>query len=162
VQQAEEFYGVIGKYILRGDIGPNVYTREVVIDITYDIDTLNQIREHFYNHQSGTYLANVSPSVRAQLHQDPQLHVKRYRMNDIMPTMNLDDYDLKKHKQQLKTITTELAKHFHSKKIKDALEDIRAIQNAPPSRVLPNGSLEYRELISDPAFIKRWGKNVYK
>ncbi len=37
-------------------------------------------------------------------------------MNDIMPTMNLDDYDLEKHKQHLKTIATELARTFSFKK----------------------------------------------
>ena len=162
------YYLVVATYIIRGYIRPNEYTREIVVNVAENKTTLNRMKENYRNFGPMNFRNFSFPSideypadVRSKIRLDPplpQVNVKRYRLNDVMPTMNLDDYDLTNHKRQLKTITTELAKHLHSKKIKDALEDIRAIQNAPPSRVLPNGSLEYRELISDPAFIKRWKK----
>ena len=79
-------------------------------------------------------------------------------MNDVMPTMNLDDYDLEKHKQHLKTIATELVKYPHSKKMMDTFDDIKAIKYAPPSKILPKGSADYQEMVNDPEFKKRWAK----
>lgn len=84
--------------------------------------------------------------------------IKRYYLNDVMPTMNLDDYDVEKHKERMKIITDELVKYPQKKKMKDVLENIELLKHAPPSRVLPKGGLEYQKMVNDPEFRKRWAK----
>ena len=87
-----------------------------------------------------------------------KVHIKKYYLNDVMPTMNLDDYDIEKHKENMKIITDELQKYPQRKKMKDVLENIELLKYAPPSRVLPKGGLEYQEMVNDPEFRKRWSK----
>lgn len=85
-------------------------------------------------------------------------HMIKYYLNDVMPTMNLNDYDLDKHQQRMKIITDELVKYPQRKKMVNVLENIDLLKHAPPSKVLPKGGLEYREMVNDPEFRKRWAK----
>ena len=139
-----------------GNVAPEEFVQEIIIGIAKDRQGLDRILHNPNPVRNYVHTITNNPLVRAKIKPDPQIHVKRYRTNDVIPTMNLDDYDLEKHKQNLKIITTELQKHAHTKKMKDALDDIEAIQYAPPSKVLPKGSVEYREIMADPSFKKRW------
>lgn len=81
--------------------------------------------------------------------------IKRYYLNDVMPTMNISDYDIDLHKENMKIITHELQKYPQKQKIKQALEELKY---APPSNLLPKGGIKYQEMINDPDFKKRWSK----
>jgi len=87
-----------------------------------------------------------------------KIYIKKYYLNDIMPTMNIDDYDIDLHKKNMKIITNELRKHAHKKKMQDVLDNINLLEYAPPSRVLPKGGRKYQKMVNSPTFRKRWEK----
>ena len=99
----------------------------------------------------------LPPSGYNALESDYNIYIKRYKMNDVMPTMNLEDYDVYKHKENMKIITNELHKHFHSKQMKDLINEL---EYAPPTKPLKTGGRHYQEYTNDPEFNKRWNKTI--
>lgn len=144
-------YHVMGTYYTTGDIKKNEYTNEIIIGTATNKAELDNIKNYASGRNYNTYIQY--PSVLPKIYQEPQIHVKRYRMNDVMPTMNLDDYDLDNHKKHLKIITNELAKHHHTRDMKAIINEL---EYAPPSTALKRGGKHYQDLVSDPEFIKRW------
>jgi len=139
----KQTYLVMGTYCTTGDIKKDEFTREIIIGTATNKAELDNIK----NYTSGrTY--NI-----IYMEYPSEIHVKRYRMNDVMPTMNLDDYDLDNHKKHLKIITNELAKHHHTRDMKAVINEL---EYAPPSTALKRGGKHYQDLVGDPEFRKRW------
>ncbi len=61
-----------------------------------------------------------------EIKRDANVHVVRYRMNDVMPTMNFDDYDIDKHRQNMKKLIGEIQKYPHKKQ---SVADMKKIIN---------------------------------
>lgn len=147
-------FSVDGFYRMMGDVAPEEFIQEIVIDIAKDKQILNRIVTYNATHvRNYVHTITDNPLVRAKIHQDPQLHVKRYRTNDVMPTMNLDDYDLEKHHERLKIISEELQKYPHKKTMDRVIDDL---EYSFPTHALKTGGIQYQNLTSDPDFRRRW------
>lgn len=138
------YYSVSATYTNRKITKPKQWVTDELMEIT---PSLSQAR-NIYNELHTEYADDKSTTV----------HMTRYYLNDIMPTMHLRDYDAGKHKEHMEIIMNELPKHIHGKKMADALYNIDLLKWAPPSKVLPKGGLGYRKLVNDPEFKKRWSK----
>lgn len=90
-----------------------------------------------------------------KIKRDRQVHVMRYRMNDVMPTIDLEDYNLEKHKETMEKVGLQIQQAPYRKFYNDIVPDIKF---APPSHALKRGGVEYRKYIQDPEFQKRWQK----
>ena len=77
----------------------------------------------------------------------------RYKLNDVMPTMNLEDYNMETHKENIKTVIKELYKYPHNKQTKSVISELEYM---PPSKALKSGGIHYQNLVSDPEFQERW------
>lgn len=133
-------YAVIGKYSIKNKLYLNRVKREEIGGVTKSLKKANQLLKELENYNNHKYL------------------VKEYYLNDVMPTVDFEDYDLEKHQDNMKIITDELQKYPQRKKMRDVLENIELLKHAPPSRVLPKGGIEYREMVNDPEFRQRWSK----
>ena len=70
-----------------------------------------------------------------------------------MPTMNLEDYHVEAHKENLKTIVKELYKYPHNQHTKSVISELEYM---PPSKALKTGGVHYQNLVNDPEFQERW------
>ncbi len=136
-----------------GNVAQEEFVREIILGVAKDRQGINAIKNRNTPLPNYRHHITTTRSVREKLHQDPQIHVKRYRMNDVMPTMRLDDYDLKKHREQLKIISDELQKYPHKKTMDRVINDL---EYSFPTRALKTGGKQYQDLVNDPEFRKRW------
>lgn len=170
IKKVNGYYVVEGYYHMIGDIRRKEFMTEKLVGIVSDKNRLQQNKEYWMSRLFTTFttkpplpkplgqkfIKSASPKNTFKLYIDPQIHVVRYKLNDVMPTMNLDDYSVENHKKNFNIIKSELLKYPQQQKMKQVLEDIDLIKTAPPSKLLPKGGYDYQEMVNDPEFRKRW------
>jgi hypothetical protein len=55
----------------------------------------------------------------------PQIFIKKYRVNDVMPTMHLDDYNIVKHQENMKNIVKKLQTYPTTKRLEN--KDVKVL-----------------------------------
>lgn len=158
-RSSDNYYMVQGYYQMIGNIKRKKFTTDQLMAIVTDVNKLQSVKDEVLSYikdEGNRYLRSVSSKNTSKIHLIPYVHVMRYKLNDVMPTMELDDYSIQDHKKHLEIIKDELQKYPQRKKMKSVLEDVDLMKHAPPSRVLPKGGIDYRELTNDPEFKKRW------
>ncbi len=94
--RAYRLYTVRAWYESVGNFEPHEHTDDLIISVA---KTKNQL-----NYREVKFLME---NTNANFHIDGPF-IKRYVVNDVMPTMHLDDYDLSKHKQRFKEVLSHL------------------------------------------------------
>jgi len=164
VQSVDNYYVVDGYYKMIGNIRRKQFLNERILTIVTDKNDLQRQKELYtQNLPSMIYgiLARTYPHINSQdienkLIVEPTINVMRYKLNDVMATMNLKDYNIKEHKQNLKKITNELYKYPHNKTMKQLIGELEYM---PPTKPLKSGGVHYQNLVNDSEFKKRWKKN---
>jgi hypothetical protein len=105
---SKRLWCVVGMYKPVGYFAPHKFTNEIVLSVAETKEKLNyETLDHLPNNNNN-------------LHVDGP-YIKRYVVNDIMPTMSMDDYDLSKHRSRLKTVLSHLMDVPWSKKSRQEL-----------------------------------------
>lgn len=150
---------VDGYYRMIGDIKRKEFMTELILGVVTDkkdVDTYKTIFTNELPEKTKLYLKRISPKNKSKLHIEPIIHVMRYKLNDVMATMNLHDYNLTNHKQQMKIITNELYKYPHNKTMKQLIGELEYM---PPTKPLKSGGVHYQNMVNDSEFKKRWKKD---
>ena len=95
--QSRTLYNVSASYEAVGNFAPHEYVDESIISIAKTKAQLNY-------KQVNSFFKNANPEM---LVEGP--FIKRYVVNDIMPTMHLDDYDLINHKERFNEVVEHLS-----------------------------------------------------
>ena len=164
VDEMNNYYIVRGYYKMFGDVGRKKFMTERLLHIVTDKSQLEDYKKMSLNHLLGNnlnhllgnkywYLRKIFPTNVNKFHVESTIHVIRYKLNDVMPTMNLDDYSIQRHKQHMNIIINELYKYPHNKAIKTLISELKYL---PPTKPLKTGGVEYQKMVNDPEFKKRW------
>lgn len=156
VKKMGNFYVVDGHYRMIGNIGRKKFMTELLVSIVSDKRELQHAKEQCFNHVKNNldlYLRKIFPNDINKIHMEPTIHVARYKLNDVMPTMNLDDYSIEKHKKHVQLITNELLKYPHNKAMKNLIGELEYL---PPTKNLKSGGIQYQKQVNEPEFKKRW------
>lgn len=152
------YFIVHGYYRMIGNVRRKQFMTEKLMGIVSDKAELQHYKELYLHEAQGNinmYLRKIFPDNINKIHMEPTIHVVRYKLNDVMPTMNLDDYSIQQHKQHMQKITDELSKYPHNKAMKILIGELKYL---PPTKPLKQGGIEYQKLVNDPEFQKRWSK----
>lgn len=139
------YYTVMGIYKMIGAVKRGTYVDENLLAIVTNKDDLPRVKQ--------SLLDSLIDQSSTKIQRDPQIHVMRYKLNDVMPTMNLEDYNMETHKENLKTVIKELYKYPHNKHTKSMIGELEYM---PPSKALKSGGIHYQDLVNDPEFQERW------
>lgn len=164
VKEIDNYYVVYGYYKMIGNIRRKQFLNEQILTIVTDKNDLQKQKElcaqklpsMVYGLLTRAY-PHINPQdIEHKLYVEPTINVMRYKLNDVMATMNLKDYNIKEHKQNLKKITNELYKYPHNKAMKQLIGELEYM---PPIKPLKSGGIHYQNLVNDPEFKKRWKKD---
>ncbi len=132
----ETVYIVLGQYKMIGNIEPNQFVSEYLVGIARNRDELNALKA--INLESNQWFDAFdfrhAMNNHTALHFDGGIYAVKYKMNDVMPTMNLDHYDVTKHKQMFKTVAEGIKKMPHTKRQKSLVEDLKALPHSQDTR----------------------------
>jgi hypothetical protein len=159
VERIDGYKVVSGYYTMIGNVGRRKYETERILAIVTDKTQLARVKQEVQAKLTDEFKNKLkmksSLNNSSKLHVIPTIHVQRYRINDVMPTMNLDDYSISQHKEHLKAIADELYTYPHTKNMKQL---IGAIEYMPPTKAMKSGGIHYQNLVNDPEFQQRWAK----
>lgn len=144
-----DYFHVIGTYKMVGHIGRGKYVDDVLEAVVTNKEDIPREKQNAIYRSAASRGGGRSSKIQS----DGQIHVMRYKLNDVMPTMNLDDYDMETHKEKIKTVIAELHKYPHSRHTKNIISELEYM---PPSKALKSGGIHYQNLVSDPEFQERW------
>lgn len=147
VHKLNDYHYVMGLYKMIGAVKRGKYVDENLLAIVTNKDDLPRVKQSLLDR----LIDHSHWSTKIQ--RDPQIHVMRYKLNDVMPTMNLEDYHVEAHKENLKTIVKELYKYPHNQHTKSVISELEYM---PPSKALKTGGVHYQNLVNDPEFQERW------
>jgi hypothetical protein len=161
VERIDGYKVVSGFYQMIGNIGRRKYETERLLAIVTDKTQLSRIKQEIQQSLLADEFIHElkmksSPNNVSKLHVIPTVHVQRYKINDIMPTMHLDDYSISQNKEHLKAIVNELYTYPHTKNMKQL---ISAIEYMPITKAMKSGGIQYQNFVNDPEFKKRWNRD---
>jgi hypothetical protein len=134
----ETVYIVLGIYKVIGNIEPNQFVSDYLVGIARNREELNALKAtnilHSHEWFESFYFDLAIDSHDTLLYFDGGIYAAKYKMNDVMPTMNLDHYDVQKHKQMFKTVAEGIKKMPHTKRQKSLVEDLKALPHSQDTR----------------------------
>ena len=122
VQVHDRLYAVRAWYEAVGNFAPHEHVSEIIVSVATTKQKLNYKKANSFFQDDGD-----NPDI---LVEGP--FIKRYVVNDVMPTMHLDDYDLTKHKERLKTVLSGLMDVPWTKQNR---QDLRRAARAMPQHI---------------------------
>ncbi len=123
------------------------YYVERLIGVADTLEKAKHIKaEYISEFEQGQF--NINPKAR--------IEIQKFCTNELKPFKFFKDYNRYIHEKGAKTYLQDVKQYAQKQKMKGALEDIKFLKDAPPSKMLPKGGIGYREMISDPDFVKRW------
>lgn len=159
VTKINNYYVVDGFYTMIGAVRRKQFLNEQILTVVTDKNDLQRQKE-LWAQKLPTMIRGMltrtyphSEDMYHKLYAEPTIHVMQYRLNDVMATMNLKDYNILQHKKHLKKITNELYKYPHNKAMKQLIGELEYM---PPTPALKTGGVKYQDLTNDPEFKKRW------
>lgn len=129
----ETVFAVFGYYnMVSGNIKPKQFVAEYIVGIARNSQELGALMAvNIFNDkwwQSSYFRAALSWDNTLRF--DHRLYVARYKMNDVMPTMNLDHYNVRKHKQVFKAVAKGLQTMASPKHQKSLIEDLKTLPHS--------------------------------
>jgi hypothetical protein len=118
--RAYRLYTVRAWYESVGNFEPHEHTDDLIISVAKTKKQLNYREVKFFMENTHANFHIKGP------------FIKRYVVNDVMPTMHLDDYDLSKHKERLKTVLSSLTSVPWSKQSR---QELRKASRAIPQHI---------------------------